>query len=111
MPPGHPYGFAMGRLWRLFAAQLAEGTLPDAVARAIYDAVHTSEPKLRYAVGADAEVMVAARDRLSAAEWVDLQSEPDDAKFVARATEIFGVDIYNPPSLHARRKGQAAAER
>jgi NAD(P)-dependent dehydrogenase (short-subunit alcohol dehydrogenase family) len=105
MPEGHPYGLAMGRLWRLFEAQLAEGTLPDAVARAIYEAVQPKESKLRYAVGADAEVMVAARDRLSAAEWTDLQSEPDDEKFVARAREVFGEDLYQAPSLNARRKG------
>src|ERR1022692_2452458 len=41
MPEGHPYGLAMARLWRLFEAQLAGGTMPDAVARAIYEAVHT----------------------------------------------------------------------
>ena len=105
MPEGHPYGLAMGRLWRLFEAQLAEGTMPDTVALAIYDAVHTAEPKLRYPVGADAEAMAAARDRLSAAEWLDLQSEPDDEKFLARARETFGVNLYEAPSLHARRKG------
>jgi NAD(P)-dependent dehydrogenase (short-subunit alcohol dehydrogenase family) len=104
MPEGHPYGLAMGRLWRLFEAQLAGGTMPDVVARAIYDAVHTDEPKLRHAVGADAEVMVAARDRLSAAEWTEWQSEPDDETFLARAKEVFGVDLYHAPSLNARRK-------
>jgi NAD(P)-dependent dehydrogenase (short-subunit alcohol dehydrogenase family) len=104
MPEGHPYGFAMDRLWRLFEAQLADGTMPDTVARAIYEAVHTDQPRLRHAVGADAEVMVAARDRLSAAEWADLQSEPDDATFVERAKEVFGVDLYNAPSLNARRR-------
>jgi NAD(P)-dependent dehydrogenase (short-subunit alcohol dehydrogenase family) len=103
MPEGHPYGLAMGRLWRLFEAQLAGGTMPDIVAQAIYGAVHTDEPKLRYAVGADAEVMVAARDRLSAAEWEQLMSEPDEEKFLARAKEVFGVDLYNGPSLNARR--------
>jgi NAD(P)-dependent dehydrogenase (short-subunit alcohol dehydrogenase family) len=104
MPAGHPYGHAMSRLWRLFEAQLADGTMPDRVARAIYEAVHTDEPKLRYAVGADAEVMVAARDRLSAADWEQLQSEPDEEKFLARAKEVFGVDLYNAPLLNARRR-------
>jgi NAD(P)-dependent dehydrogenase (short-subunit alcohol dehydrogenase family) len=106
MPEGHPYGLAMGRLWRLFEAQLADGTMPDAVARAIYGAVHTDEPKLRYSVGADAEVMAPARDRLSAAEWEDLQSEPDEETFLARAKEVFGVDLYNAPSLNARRRAR-----
>ena len=67
------------------------------------EAVHTDEPKLRYAVGADAEVMAAARDRLSAGEWESLQSEPDDEKFLTRAKEVFGVDLYSAPSLNARR--------
>lgn len=104
MPEGHAYGLAMGRLWRLFEAQLADGTMPDSVARAIYEAVQTPAPKLRYTVGPDAEVMAAARDRLSAAEWADLQSEPDEKKFLARAQEVFGVDLYNAPSLNGRRK-------
>ena len=105
MPKGHPYGLAMGRLWRMFEAQLAGGTLPDTVARAIWEAVHTDEPKLRYTVGADAEVMAAARDRLSATEWAALQSEPDEETFLARAEEVYGADLYNAPSLNARRKG------
>lgn len=102
MPDGHPYGLAMGRLWRLFEAQLADGTMPDVVARAIYEAVHTDEPKLRHTVGADAKAMAAARDRLSAAEWAELQTEPDEEKFQARAQEVFGSDLYNAPSLNAR---------
>ena len=39
MPEGHPYGQAMGRLFRLFGAQMEGGTKPDIVARAIYEAV------------------------------------------------------------------------
>ena len=105
MPKGHPYGLAMGRLWRMFEAQLAGGTLPGEVARAIWEAVHTDEPKLRYAVGADAEVMAAARDRLSATEWAELQSEPDEEKFLTRAKDVYGADLYHAPSLNARRKG------
>lgn len=105
MPEGHGYELAMGRLWRLFAAQLADGTTADAVAASVYEAVHTTSPKLRYAVGADAEVMVSARDRLSAAEWEGLQSEPDEERFLARAKEVFGEDLYNAPSLNSHRKG------
>ena len=109
MPDGHPYQLAMGRLWRLFEAQLAGGTKPDAVAAAIFDAVHAHAPKLRCAVGADSEVMAAARDRLSADDWADLQSEPDEEKFVARAMEVFLADLYNAPSLTARRKAPPPA--
>jgi NAD(P)-dependent dehydrogenase (short-subunit alcohol dehydrogenase family) len=103
MPDDHPYQQAVERLIRLFRAQMAGGTKPDAVARAIYDAVEEGGVRLRYPVGADAEAMVAARDRMTAAEWSALLSEEDDALFLARAEEAFGVDLYHPPSLNARR--------
>jgi hypothetical protein len=37
-----------------------------------------------------------------AAEWVELLSEPDEERFVARAAEAFGADLYNRPSLYKR---------
>jgi NAD(P)-dependent dehydrogenase (short-subunit alcohol dehydrogenase family) len=109
MPEGHPYQQALGRLHRLFGAQMEEGTKPDVVARAIYEAVREGATKLRYAVGADAEVIVAARDRMTPAEWATLFAEEDEEKFVAKAKEVFGVDLNNPPSLNARRGGLADA--
>jgi NAD(P)-dependent dehydrogenase (short-subunit alcohol dehydrogenase family) len=102
-PEGHPYQQALARLYRVFGAQLEGGTLPGVVARKIFEAVKDGAPKVRYAVGADAEVMVAARDKMTAGEWVALLSEEDEEKFVAKAAEVFGVDLYNPPSLNQRR--------
>jgi len=102
MPDGHPYQQAMGRLLRVFGAQMKGGTLPDAVARTIYDAVQEGATKLRYPVGPDAELIAAARDRMTAAEWALLLTEEDEDKFVARAEVVFGADLYNPPSLNAR---------
>jgi NAD(P)-dependent dehydrogenase (short-subunit alcohol dehydrogenase family) len=106
MPEGHPYRQAMERLWRLFRAQMEGGTMPDAVARAIYQAVQEGASKVRYPVGLDAEAIVAARDRMTAAEWIALFTEEDDGKFLAAAEDAFGVDLYNPPSLNARRSGR-----
>jgi short-subunit dehydrogenase len=103
MPEGHPYGQAMGRLFRLFGAQMEGGTKPDVVARAIYEAVSEGAIKLRYPVGVDAEVVAAARDRMTTAEWAVLLTEEDEESFVSRAEEAFGVDLYDPPSLNARR--------
>ena len=103
MPEGHPYQQAMGRLWRLFEAQLEGGTMPNVVARAIYEAVREGAPQLRYPVGADAQAIVAARDRMTAAEWAALLTEEDEEKFVAAAKAAFEVDLYNPPSLNKRR--------
>jgi hypothetical protein len=107
MPDGHPYQQSMGRLGRLFEAQLVGATLPDLVARAIYDAVHEGGSKLRYPVGPDAELVAAARDRMTAAEWASLLTEEDEEKFIARAQAAFGADLLNPPSLNERlKKGQ-----
>ena len=58
---------------------------------------------LRYVVGFDAEVVAAARDRMTAAEWAALLTEEDEERFVSRAEESFGVDLYDPPSLNARK--------
>ncbi len=103
MPDEHPYQQAMGRLFRLFGSQMDGGMKPDAVARAIYEAVCEGARKLRYAVGLDAEAVVAARDRMTAEEWAALLTEEDEVRFVSRAEESFGVDLYNPPSLNARK--------
>lgn len=107
MPEKHDYQQAMERLGRLFGAQLEGGTLADVVAKAIYDAVQEGGSKLRYPVGPDAEVVAAARDRMTAADWASLLSEADEEKFVARAQADFGADLLNPPSLNERlKKGQ-----
>jgi NAD(P)-dependent dehydrogenase (short-subunit alcohol dehydrogenase family) len=102
MPDDNPYQQGVARLWRLFSAQLEGGTLPIVVARAIYDAVQEGATKLRYPVGADAEVIAAARDRMSAGEWMSLMTEEDEDKFVAKAEAAFGADVMNPPSLNQR---------
>ena len=102
-PDPQGYGIATSRLWQLFEAQRVDGTKAEAVAHAIYEAVHTDSPKLRYAVGADAEAMIMVRDRLSAVEWADLQSEPDQEKFLTRAKAAYGVDLYHAPALNARK--------
>ena len=107
MPEGHPYGQAMGRLFRLFGAQMEGGTQPDVVARAIYEAVREGATRLRYPVGLDAEVIAAARDRMTAAEWAALLTEEDEERFLSKAEEAFGVDLYNPPSLNAKRLSEA----
>jgi NAD(P)-dependent dehydrogenase (short-subunit alcohol dehydrogenase family) len=103
MPADHPYQKVMGRLARLFGTQLDGPTMPDVVARATYEAVETGAAKLRYPVGADAEVLAATRDRMTPAEWMDLMSIEEDADFVNVAEKAFGVDLYHPPSLNQRR--------
>jgi NAD(P)-dependent dehydrogenase (short-subunit alcohol dehydrogenase family) len=103
MPADHPYPHVMGRLERLFGTQLDGATMPDVVARATYEAVETGATKLRYPVGVDAEVAAATRDRMTAAEWMELMTVEEDAAFFAQAERAFGVDLYHPPSLNQRR--------
>jgi len=103
MPKDHPYQQPMDRLWRLFGAQLEGGTKADVVARSIYDSVQEGATKLRYPVGADAEVVAAARDRMTPAEWVALLMEPDEQAFLSKSETVLGVDLYHPPSLNQRR--------
>ena len=107
MPDGHPYQRAMRRLWRLFSAQMEGGTQPDEVARVIWSAVQENGAKLRYPVGPDAEAIIAARDRMTAAEWAAIFADEDEDKFLANAQAAFGVDLYNPPSLNQRRAASA----
>jgi len=109
LPEGHAYGPAMQRLMRVFGSQMEGGTLPDAVAAAIYDAATQAHSPLRIPVGADAEVLAVARNNMTADEWVSLYAEPDEDAFVARAERAFGVDTLNPPSLNARQHGSASA--
>ncbi|MBI4891523.1 MAG: SDR family NAD(P)-dependent oxidoreductase, partial [Acidobacteria bacterium] len=103
MPPDHPYQLAQARLWRHFAAQLDGGTPAELVAQAIFGAVQDGASQLRYPVGLDAEATIRAHDRLTPAEWLDLLAEPDEDRFLSRAAEAFGADLYNPPSLYQRR--------
>jgi len=109
LPEGHEYGPAMQRLMRVFGSQMEGGTLPDAVAAAIFDAAARTDAPLRIPVGADAEVLAVARNQMTADEWVSLYAEPDEDAFVARAEQAFGVDTLNPPSLNARRQRAAPA--
>ena len=104
--PSTPYLTAINRLWRFFATQLVDPTMPSAVAETIIEVVETETPRLRYTVGEDAAVLVAGRARISDEVWIELNAEPDEDRFVAKALEIFGADLYNPPSMFSRMRSQ-----
>jgi NAD(P)-dependent dehydrogenase (short-subunit alcohol dehydrogenase family) len=108
LPAVHEYGPALERLWRTFAPQMDGGTLPGIVGQAIYETVTNPAAPLHVPVGDDAELISAVRDRVTAEEWISLFAEPDKDRFVARAAEMFGVDMMNPPSLNARRASSRA---
>jgi NAD(P)-dependent dehydrogenase (short-subunit alcohol dehydrogenase family) len=95
------YRQGLSRLMKTFMSQMEGGTPADVVAAAIYQAATESGP-IHVLVGEDAEVLVAARDRTTADVWASTYAEPDERRFAEGLTGLCGVDILDPPSLHAR---------
>jgi NAD(P)-dependent dehydrogenase (short-subunit alcohol dehydrogenase family) len=88
-----PYRQIMRRNGKLFAAGFRNPGQPEAVAAAIYEAVTTKAPRLRYPVGVDAVGLAAGRARLSDEEWVAMGGELSDEEYNARFKRYFGIDL------------------
>ena len=101
-PEGDAYARSLARLRQTFISQMEGGTTADVVADAIYRAADQEGP-IHVPVGADAEVLIAARNRTTTEQWASIYTERDEPLFTERLTALCGVDILNPPSLHARR--------
>ena len=76
--------------------------MPAAVADTFIESVEADAPRLRYLVGEDARALMAGRSGISDKTWVELNAEPDEERFAARALEVFGMDLYNPPAAFSR---------
>jgi NAD(P)-dependent dehydrogenase (short-subunit alcohol dehydrogenase family) len=72
----------LGRIWEAASTKLSGGDPPgpELVAAAIADALEDEEPVLRHPVGADAEMVVAARESMSYEQ------------FVASMRDLLGLD-------------------
>jgi NAD(P)-dependent dehydrogenase (short-subunit alcohol dehydrogenase family) len=88
-----PYRQIMRRNGKLFAAGFRNPGQPEAVAEAIYEAVTTERPRLRYPVGVDALGLAAGRARVSDEEWVAMGGELSDEEYNARFKRYFGIDL------------------
>ena len=88
-----PYRQIMRRNGKLFAAGFRNPGQPEAVAEAIYEAVTTKAPRLRYPVGVDAVGLAAGRSRVSDEEWVAMGGELSDEEYNARFKRYFGIDL------------------
>ena len=88
-----PYRQIMRRNGKLFAAGFRNPGQPEAVAEAIYEAVTTERPRLRYPVGVDALGLSAGRARISDEEWVAMGGERSDEDYNARFKRHFGSDL------------------
>ena len=88
-----PYRQIMRRNGKLFAAGFRNPGQSEAVAAAIYEAVTTERPRLRYPVGVDALGLAAGRARISDEEWVAMGGELSDEEYNARFKRYFGIDL------------------
>jgi NAD(P)-dependent dehydrogenase (short-subunit alcohol dehydrogenase family) len=81
------------RLFDFYAAGTAQSTDPFEVAALIHEATKTDQPRLRYPVSWGGPEIIAARQRVSDEDWVQLGAIDDDAEYNKRFEELFGVDI------------------
>ncbi len=73
-----PYFPITFRTSRYLLAGLADPSAPEDVAEAIWGAITTDAPKLRYTVGADAAAIAEHRPAISDETWIGALSSPDD---------------------------------
>jgi NAD(P)-dependent dehydrogenase (short-subunit alcohol dehydrogenase family) len=81
------------RMFQLYAAGMGVATDPFEVAAVIQHAIETGAPKLRYPVSWGAPEIIAGRAALSDEAWVEMGRIPEDAEYIQRFHEVFGVDI------------------
>lgn len=81
------------RMLQFYAAGRPNATDPFVVAAAIHEAITTTEPRLRYAVGWSAPEMAPLHDRIDDADWIGLGAIEDDAEYYERFNDMFGLDI------------------
>ncbi len=87
------YDAAYRRLFAFYAAGLMNPGHPSEVSDVIFEAATTDEPKLRWTCGWGGTELVEGRAAMSDEDWVELGGIEDDAAYVARFQELFGLDI------------------
>ncbi|MFN3256527.1 MAG: SDR family oxidoreductase [Ilumatobacter sp.] len=81
------------RMFQFYAAGMAGATDPTEVGRVIEHAITTDAPKLRYPVSWGGEEMATLHDRIADEDWLELGRIEDDADYIRRFDQIFGIDI------------------
>ena len=81
------------RMFQFYAAGMANATDAAEVGRVIEHAITTDQPKLRYPVSWGGAEMSAMHDRIDDTDWIALGAIEDDAEYIARFNELFGVDL------------------
>lgn len=88
-----PYQPLMRRNGKVFAAGFKRAVPPQAVADVILEAIRTDDYRLRWPVGPDAEGFFAARNRVSAEDWVRMGADLSDAEYNEKFAEYFGIEL------------------
>ena len=87
-----PYGKFYNALGRVTARNLESAAMPDSIAKTMQEAVETSEPRLRYVVGHDANKMVEDRSKITDEEWIALGALSEDG-YASRIASMMGNDL------------------
>ena len=84
-----PYVVAERRIHTIYSSATATGGDPRVVAQAIEHAIATDDPKLRYLVGADAQVFADGREKVSDENWLEFGREMTEDEFWAEFASRF----------------------
>ena len=90
--PASPYAMHVHRLLLFYQMQMKMASQPIDVAKVIYEAVTTKEPKLRYLVGRDAELLVAGRRKLTDEEYVETGRQMSDEDYLDLMRQRYGFE-------------------
>jgi NAD(P)-dependent dehydrogenase (short-subunit alcohol dehydrogenase family) len=85
-----PYFDHVRRLLLLYQKQVPHAAQPADVARVIYEAATSREPRLRWLVGEDARLLVAGRQRMSDEEYVTGGRAMPDDEYLEEVRQRFG---------------------
>ncbi len=88
-----PYQPIMRRNGKLFAAGFRAAAQPDEVAKAILEAITTSDYRLRWPVGNDARGLARGRPQISDEEWVRMGGDLSDQEYNSWYQERFGITL------------------
>ncbi len=88
--PASPYRVHVHRLLLFYQMQMKTPSQPSDVATVIYEAVTTSEPKLRWLVGEDARRLTEGRQRLTDEEYVATGRQMSDEEYLDLMRRRYG---------------------
>lgn len=87
-----PYQPLMRRNGKMYGAGFKRGVSPEAVAETILKSITTSDFKLRWPIGSDADGFMAARNKNSSTEqWIRMGGDLSDEEYNTQFSELYGV--------------------